>query len=613
MNKRRKAAAWVASGLLAAAIGFTAVPVMSAAETEAISIYVDGERSELSAKSIGGVPYLALETAAAFGGSVKADRDGKTFTVSADSKEVRFTVGEEQRFVDGSPVSEKVVAKKEGTKVYVPASWLSDSLQFKIVNDRFTDAVYIFKQKSGGKLAATAKASGAVTTTQEAAASSVGPPAGGAAANANGGSAGSGIASTTGVSGNGNDATTNGNGAGASPAGNGTGAAQSGNGIGTAQSGNGTGASPTGNGTGTAQSGNGTGTAQSGNGTVAAADGTAGAGGSGANPTVVRQEPGPSAAGAAAGENGNSPATGPKGGEYVAPAGEYGAERPTLTAIRLEGDSLRVETSGAVKANVFSLKSPERIVLDLPNATIARDENGKASGGIAVAADHPYIQGIRYSLFATEPSTVRIVIDLKSAKPYSLKQEEYGTVLHFTPIRPIRVILDAGHGGNDPGAISATGRFEKDATLPIASMVFERLQSEKLIQPAMIRDDDTYISPVGRAAAANKQGADLFISIHANTASSSSVKGTETYYWREDSLEFANVIHEALLQTFGSADRKVKKERFVVVKDTTMPAVLLELGFLTNKEDEAKLYDEQMQQRIADAIVAAIKKHFHIP
>jgi len=78
-------------------------------------------------------------------------------------------------------------------------------------------------------------------------------------------------------------------------------------------------------------------------------------------------------------------------------------------------------------------------------------------------------------------------------------------------------------------------------------------------------------------------------------------------------LDFANTIHKALVQTIGSPDRKVKRERFVVVRDTTMPAVLLELGFLTNAADEAKLYNDEMQNRIADSIVNSIKTYYSIP
>ena len=482
MNKGWKTLAWVAGGVLAAAIWSTAAPTQAwAAETAAL--YVDGERSELQARSIGGTAYVSLETVAALGGAVKADRDGKTYTVSAGRKEVRFTVGEKQRFVDGVPVTGDETAELADAKVFVPAAWMTGTLGLKVVKDRFTDSIYIFKQKNDGTTLPSSLPSGATASTQEVVAAP-----------------------------------------GATPAGE----------------------TPTG-------------------------------------PT--------------------------QGG----PPSDASSQQPTIQTIALEGDALHIAATANVTPSVFVLKSPDRVVVDVPNATVVRDANGKASGSVAVDANHPYVAGIRYSLFATEPSTVRIVVDLKRPKPYSLKPAPNGAVLHFTQAEPVKVVIDAGHGGNDPGAISASGKYEKDITLPVALKVMQRLEAEKLIQTVMIRENDAYLSPAQRAAAANAAGADLFVSIHANTASSPAVKGTEMYYWREDSLAFAQRIHASLVQTIGSADRKVKQERFVVVRETSMPSVLLELGFITNADDEAKLYNEEMQNRIADAIVASIKAHFNIP
>jgi len=288
---------------------------------------------------------------------------------------------------------------------------------------------------------------------------------------------------------------------------------------------------------------------------------------------------------------------------------------PTFLGLLLEGDQLTIQATGEVQPNVFRLKEPDRIVIDLPNTTLERAADGSASGSFPVDANHSYISNIRYSLFAFEPATVRIVVDLKRPIWHHVVPQESGAagaVIRFMDVEPIEVIIDAGHGDTDPGAISKSGKFEKDLTLAIALKVADRLKNEPLIKPVLIRDDDTYTSPAERAAEANKLGVDLYVSIHANSSDQSSVKGTETFYWRDDSLKFAETVHKELLAAIGSSDRSVKRDRFLVIRETTMPAVLLELGFISNAEDEAKLYNDQMQNRIADAIVKAIKKYYQI-
>jgi N-acetylmuramoyl-L-alanine amidase len=474
--------AWTAGGVLAAAIWLQAAPGTALAAEKAATLFVDGEERDWSAKSIDGAAYLSLEAIAALGGVAKAEQDGKTYTILSGKKEVRFTLGEKQRFVDGTPATGDLTARSDDGEVYVPASWLTDTLGVKVVKDRFTDSVYVFRLQAGAK-------PGATTPTKPSA----------------------------------------------------------------------------------------------------------------EEPAVVAK-PG-------SGNTGNSSNNGTSGSPVT-----VSDAQPTFLGLTLEGDALRIATSGEVKPTVFVLKSPDRIVVDLPNATMERGPDGSASGSFAVDAAHPYIAGVRYSLFATKPSTVRIVVDMKAPKPYSLRAatEGAGAVLLFAEAKPVQVMIDAGHGGNDPGAISRTGKYEKDLTLAVAQKVMDRLAGEKLIEPVAIREDDTYLTPAERAVVANEAGVDLFISIHANTASSASVKGTETYYWHDNSLDFAKLIHGEILKAVGSNDRKVKQERFVVVRETTMPAALLELGFITNADDEAKLYNEEIQNRIADAIVASIKDYFHI-
>ena len=167
-----------------------------------------------------------------------------------------------------------------------------------------------------------------------------------------------------------------------------------------------------------------------------------------------------------------------------------------------------------------------------------------------------------------------------------------------------KVVIDAGHGDKDPGAISLSKKTEKSYNLAVALKVNELLKKEPpQIQPIMTRSDDTFIELNERAEIANRIGADLFLAVHANSLPGSAATGTETYYSRPNSKALADIIHRRLLGATGLADRKVQKADFVVIKKTTMPAVLTESGFLTNAKDEAILFSEQKQYEIAQALV----------
>lgn len=172
-------------------------------------------------------------------------------------------------------------------------------------------------------------------------------------------------------------------------------------------------------------------------------------------------------------------------------------------------------------------------------------------------------------------------------------------------------LLDAGHGGKDPGAIGTTGTKEKDFTLIMVRKIEKRLKSDKKVNPVLTRNKDTFLELGERVSIANKKKVDIFISIHANS-SGTGASGTETFYTREESKPLANIIHKHLVRATGLRDRKVKYGNLQVTRDTKMPAVLLEVGFINNKDDEKKLFDPAFQDRVADAIVAGIYEYFGI-
>jgi N-acetylmuramoyl-L-alanine amidase len=175
------------------------------------------------------------------------------------------------------------------------------------------------------------------------------------------------------------------------------------------------------------------------------------------------------------------------------------------------------------------------------------------------------------------------------------------------------VVIDAGHGGSDPGASSLSSRKEKDFTLPVANKVYKLLQQETSIRTLMTRTDDTYPTLDERVELANGQNADLFVSIHGNSFKEKpTVSGTETYYNRADSLSFANTMHKWILEATAFPDRSVRQADLKVTRETTMPAILLEIGYLSNAGDEARMYSDSFQDKLAVAIVNGIKEQLQI-
>ncbi|QDS34062.1 N-acetylmuramoyl-L-alanine amidase [Brevibacillus brevis] len=174
-----------------------------------------------------------------------------------------------------------------------------------------------------------------------------------------------------------------------------------------------------------------------------------------------------------------------------------------------------------------------------------------------------------------------------------------------------KIVIDPGHGGKDHGAEGVSGRVEKDFTLQLARKVQELAEQDSRIEVYLTRSDDRFLSSKERERPqfANQLGADLFISLHGNTYTDPTVSGTETYYFHPESLLLAESIQKHVRDATGFQDRGVKKGDFFVVKDTNMPAVLLEVGYLTNPSDEQKLFEEDFQYRIAASVIEGIQDY----
>lgn len=173
------------------------------------------------------------------------------------------------------------------------------------------------------------------------------------------------------------------------------------------------------------------------------------------------------------------------------------------------------------------------------------------------------------------------------------------------------IMIDPGHGGYDKGTIANDKvTFEKDITLQIGALVAQKLTKQKDVQAIISRNEDKYISLADRAKLANEQNVDLFVSIHLNgQAGGSDATGFETYYTKgkdDGSDELAKQIQEIVISYVDVRDRGVKTEKFQVLSDSKMPAVLVECGFLTNDEEAKKLKDKSYQENLAEGIAQGI-------
>ena len=194
------------------------------------------------------------------------------------------------------------------------------------------------------------------------------------------------------------------------------------------------------------------------------------------------------------------------------------------------------------------------------------------------------------------------------------------------------VVLDPGHGGQDSGAMCG-GVLEKDLTLDVARRI-DRLLNSEGIATLMTRVGDTYVSLADRAVFANRVRKCIFVSIHFNEDNKPVASGVETYYaahqitagsflaswlpflWRPlsdppnlESQNLAALVQEALVARTRSIDRGTEARQFFVIANVTSPAILIEGGFLTNKEDISKLASEDYRDQIAAAVADGILRY----
>ncbi len=215
-----------------------------------------------------------------------------------------------------------------------------------------------------------------------------------------------------------------------------------------------------------------------------------------------------------------------------------------------------------------------------------------------------------------------------------------------------KIVIDAGHGGHDTGTIGPNGLLEKDLVLDVAKRLGRLLESRLGAEVIYTRQDDTFIPLETRTAIANRERADLFISIHANSSRDSDARGVETYYLNftsnpealevaarenavseksiyelqdlvkkialkekiEESREFAGDVQESLygglsLRNAGIRNRGIKKAPFIVLIGANMPSILAEISFVSNPFDERRLQTAEHRQRIAESLYRGVSKY----
>jgi len=358
----------------------------------------------------------------------------------------------------------------------------------------------------------------------------------------------------------------------------------------------------------------------------------------------------------------------------VASVGSLGAG-PLVTAVRIARHSERttrlvLQLNGNPRYSVFALYNPFRLVIDVesdvpvggPPATAIRNEAVKPSEPavpeelpvVTVPAATDVVPGPPPPLPASSPGfgvlhdrTKPVVLAAPAA---TTRRGDYSLARQLG-LGVSRIVVDAGHGGHDPGAQS-NGINESELVLDVAQRLQQLLEEQPGVEVVLTRNTDDFIPLQERTAIANREGADMFLSIHANASRQSTARGIETYFLnfatnpeaeavaaREnatsektmgnlpelvktialnskvvESRELATMVQTSMmrrlrLQNQTLRDLGVKQAPFVVLIGAQMPSVLAEISFVTNKSEASLLKQNSYRQRIAQALCDAVLKY----
>lgn len=268
-------------------------------------------------------------------------------------------------------------------------------------------------------------------------------------------------------------------------------------------------------------------------------------------------------------------------------------------------------TGRLLKTKSFRLHDPERHVIDVENAA------DLASATMPEIPENAFVKTVR--LGSPDGASGRIVLDLTDEETQVCERcDETGLLIIdvakevLAPFNPVArlpggsvIVVDAGHGGSDPGAQRGDIQ-EKEITLAICEKLRKilRRQGAKVV---MTRSDDTFVSLEERVRITNETAPSAFVSVHINSLeSNNSITGIETYYLHPQSKSLAESVHTSLVSKLAVPDRNVRTARFYVVNHTPYPAILAEVGFISNKDERDKLISSDYQQKIAEALAQGV-------
>jgi N-acetylmuramoyl-L-alanine amidase len=182
------------------------------------------------------------------------------------------------------------------------------------------------------------------------------------------------------------------------------------------------------------------------------------------------------------------------------------------------------------------------------------------------------------------------------------------SVILLVPASAVRtIVIDAGHGGQDRGGGPGQRIPEKPYTLDIALRLRGVLNAMGY-RTVMTRSGDYFVGLGGRCAIANKERDAIFVSVHLNSAPREGANGIETYYYSSRSAKLAALVHQQVVRAAGTEDRRVRRRAFYVIRNTRIPSILCECGFLTNGAEARRITNSAAhRQALAEAIARGIK------
>ena len=280
--------------------------------------------------------------------------------------------------------------------------------------------------------------------------------------------------------------------------------------------------------------------------------------------------------------------------------------KPVVYAVDRNSSSIDFYFYNSDRSSTLNLKS-SKIFGDAKIASLT-------GGGIKVSL--PLEKGDVVDVHAgNDGKTLRLKVVSQTVNlPTVKKVEEPVVTVPTVVITPVKkdhtkkvVVIDAGHGGSDCGA-TRNGIYEKNITLDVSKKVYDLLV-KKGYDVYMTRDKDEFVSLQDRVAISENISPDIFVSIHVNSSNAESPNGLETHYYKDNSLQLAKTVHASMLNHIKAYNRGLFKSKFYVINHTTAPAILVEIGFISNNAERAQLVSESRKQATAKAIAEGIHEY----